>query len=823
MTTNTRPTLANFINFWHFDNDLMVHQDGSIGKGYHLQGIDISVQTDDEINSLNESIENFIGILPENYRYQFYYRLLPNVESEIEKHKAISASAHFETIIESRIDFLRDKASKGAFFSPDLYLFVRSAPYPHKKLKLIERNKKFQNLSIEEYSSQKEIFLNSLKGIESALMGITSSFKSISREEWFQLLYEYFNLSRSENLMVPKFQDNGHLLTPNLLEQFFLTDLFLEKESIKLGKYFFKLLTLKILPEYTSSSMIEAFLKIPFPLILSQSVHIEDQAKEMNKLKLTRRMTHSFLFESNKGIRDLESESKLNDIEQLMTELIESNEKIVNTDMNVLIWGITSDEIEKKKNVILQAFKDMNQSEGLEETIPSIYGFMKMIPGHCELFRDKQMKSSNLAHLLPMYSCWKGNDRSVCLLSNRNNNLVSIDPFDSKLPNWNGFVVGSSGSGKSFTLNSLVSMFCCDDPAPKIVWIDNGESSRNLVEIFDGQFVDLRLDSKICFNLFDLDVGDTTPPASKVKLILAVLELMFSESEIGNKGLSKIDKAELEEMIFELYKHKQNKNNERLRPTTKTSRPAPTLSDFKSLLEKHPSEKIKKYAKILYSWTGDRSYGSILDGETNVMLSKNLVSIEMKGLDAYPDLQNVLLLLLTDFIRREASKNIEQKYLLILDESWKLFESESGASFAVEAYRTFRKSNAAIWSISQNINDFRGKESIANAIMQNSPSKIILKQRGVDYDSFKNLLGLKDVEIELIKSLKQVKGKFSELYFIQDNHSAVLVLEPDPLSYWICTTDPIDKAIIEQYTNKYPKMSKLDVLKLISKNEVHKC
>ena len=65
----------------------------------------------------------------------------------------------------------------------------------------------------------------------------------------------------------------------------------------------------------------------------------------------------------------------------------------------------------------------------------------------------------------------------------------------------------------------------------------------------------------------------------------------------------------------------------------------------------------------------------MLDGPSTVQLTKDLITIEVKGLDSYPDLQNVLLLLLTDFIRREAARDLRTPYLLIIDEAWKLFET----------------------------------------------------------------------------------------------------------------------------------------------------
>ena len=134
---------------------------------------------------------------------------------------------------------------------------------------------------------------------------------------------------------------------------------------------------------------------------------------------------------------------------------------------------------------------------------------------------------------------------------------------------------------------------------------------------------------------------------------------------------------------------------------------------------------MRNFAQVLYSWTGNTAYGKMLDRPSNVELTKDLITIEVKGLDNYPDLQNVFLLLLTDFIRREAAKDLSTPYLLIIDEAWKLFETPSGRGFALEAYRTFRKYNGGIWAISQNYKDFLASGEIKNALFPNTASLFI--------------------------------------------------------------------------------------------------
>ena len=85
----------------------------------------------------------------------------------------------------------------------------------------------------------------------------------------------------------------------------------------------------------------------------------------------------------------------------------------------------------------------------------------------------------------------------------------------------------------------------------------------------------------------------------------------------------------------------------------------------------------------------------------------------------------MMLLLLTDFIK--ATPNV----LLIIDEAWRLF-SGPGQSFAIEAYRTFRKYGSGIWCISQNYRDFLADKALADTLMPNTASIFILPQKGID-------------------------------------------------------------------------------------------
>ena len=242
----------------------------------------------------------------------------------------------------------------------------------------------------------------------------------------------------------------------------------------------------------------------------------------------------------------------------------------------------------------------------------------------------------------------------------------------------------------------------------------------------------------------------------------------------------------------------------------------PRLSDLKEVLKGHEDSALRSYAQSLFSWTGGTPYGRMLDGKTTVSLNKDIITIEMKGLDAYPDLQNVFLLLLTDFIKAEASVDMSRPYMLIVDEGWKLFQTPSGASFTHEAYRTFRKFLGGIWCISQNYADTLATEELRKSLFPNTSFLFVLKQQVDDWEDFKDKLNLNETELELIKTIQTVKGDYSEMFLKQNENRAIIRLVVDPLTYWICTSDANDKARIQEMETRNPSLSKLQVLSLLA-------
>lgn len=801
-------TIAGKVPFFRFEDHTMVYLDGSLGVGFRLKGYDISCAAPESINAFCEKVENFLNGLNEGLRVQVFYKLTNRADRIIEEHKQVSgeASSKYVPIREARIAFLEEKVNSGQFFIPEAYLFVRSQSLELKKRKFFEKKNAFEGFPEKEFQDQKEKFYVLVSQVESALRFSNLQPARLLKDEWFELCFSYFNFERAETIGSPKVRDPFEPLAPSLGTQLALSNMTVSEKNLKIGDLQFRLVTLGLLPEgQTMASMIERLMKLPFHFWISQNIHTLEQRKEIEKLELMRRVASS-MASGSKNVSDIESESKLTSLEELLREVMNGSEKLLTSDLNVIFWGKSNEELERKTEEVLRAFRSMGQSEGLVETFALEDAFFKAAPSVCEGLRHKRMKTSNCSHLMPLFASWSGNKRPVVLLSNREGSPFAIDPFAKELPNWNGLVFGGSGAGKSFTISQLMLQFCGQSPKPKIVWIDNGASSEKLVEVMDGEFIDLHMSSGIRLNMFDLEAGESKPTSAKIKLILGCLEMILKDED--KPGLPKRDKGLLEEAIFNCYRNIENR--------------IPYLSDLKEILRDHPVTDMRKYADILFSWTGETAFGRMLDGPSNVKLSKDLVTIEIKGLENYRELKDIFLLLLTSYIKNEAASDLARPYLLIVDEAQRLFKgSPMGREFAIDSFRVFRKYNAGIWCISQNYKDFLSDPDLADSLMPNTTFVFILRQRKIDWSDFKTTFDFTDAQVEAIKSLEIVKGQYSEFFLMQDENQAVVRLEPEPLSYWICTTDGQEKSQVESIRESDSNKPLIEILQQLAKGDHH--
>ena len=275
--------------------------------------------------------------------------------------------------------------------------------------------------------------------------------------------------------------------------------------------------------------------------------------------------------------------------------------------------------------------------------------------------------------------------------------------------------------------------------------------------------------------------------------------------EEDSKSLPRLTRSLLEESLIQVYKKHEK----------------PLLSDLRALLLQSDSSRLREVGNILSSWCGDTAFGQFIDRPTNIELNNGLVAFDLKGLELLGELQTVCLYLITDLIWNQIQKERYQMKFVVFDECWKLLKDKAARDFIESIFRTCRKYFTSCIAISQAIQDFAESE-ISSAIIPNCSIKWLLQQGQSDSSAIEKHLGLNGNEVELVNSLKQKIGHYSETYLLSgQNNRSVVTVEPTPLELWLATTNPKDLKVIEAEKELHPDKSQLEILKSLSQKFNH--
>jgi conjugal transfer ATP-binding protein TraC len=771
--------LVNKFEAWGFEEGITIFKDGSLGFAFEFRPLDINCAADDQINIVQAKINGFLSSLPSGIEVQFLQSIEKSGKDSLAEHLAYSDSASpiVRKVAEARFQKFSALDDCGALPDQRNFLLVRTSIFGGSLLRngLLE----FSFAKVEAESVA--VFERSIQQTKAMAADIQRNFSAAG----FQV--ERVDVAKMVDLVFDTWNPNhplglGTFDESDIRDKVLLSELSKEVRGFQLGSVHHRVVSLKVLPEETYAGMAAAITDLPFSSRLFVSVQVPDQNKEIEWLKLNRRMAYAMVV-GKKGVSDLDTEAKLQDIEELLNDVVKNGEKIFTFSMTVVLRSTDEDELDAQVSHVLQVLREVGGAEGFAETYAAFEIFASVgFPNARSRERTKKIKSSNLADLLPLFGSWNGVNKPSVLLRNRMGGLFKFDPF-ADFSNANQIISGGSGAGKSHLTNIMIGQMLSQNP--KVFILDVGGSYQKTCELLDGQYIPLSMASGIRINPFDRPEG-TSVTDEKIKFLVALVQIMTKEED--QKSIGKLEKAEIERCIQKVYRDVEK----------------PRMTHLRELLLDSELIEVQRIGKILSLWTGDSPFGRFLDQETSILLSSRVVCFDLKGLESNPDLQSAVLFTIMDLVWREVQVDRTEMKFLIFDECWRLLESEAGSQFVGEVFRTFRKYYASAVAISQNIDDF-AKSKAAAAIMPCSSIKWILKQPGADFARLAEVLRLNDRELNLIQSLTQVKGQYSEAFLICEDKRSVVSVESTPIEYWLATTDPKDYILMKEEASKTGK------------------
>ena len=789
MTNNN--TLSHDLPYWEFMDTPFTHLilwDGSVSSGLELLPLAIECLEASRINSLTENLRVFTNSLPDGIVAQFHVKVETDFDQTVRNHETlvVTENEFLKKVDHLRINSLKNQIEKQEVFRTRLFLFMRVLNQV--KPSSLSNTKKFSKEFEKGFDERLQLLNQTQESAKSLLSGSGFHSEILGKESLVDLIYKFINPKRSLNVLPPKVSDrSNNIEAESPRSQVVFSDLVLDQDDFVLDQMRTRILSLKTLPESTYAGMMNQFLSFPFKYELVFSFTTLEQSNEIKSLEQKRRMAHSLTANNGGRVSDLEGESRLTQTTDLIREIIETGQKIFEGELLVILREENTEVGQKKLNhhtkQVLSKFKTLSGAEGIHETVSSWKVFSSSLPAApMNLVRKKKMKTNNLVDFLPLYGPSMGDEKPMSLTHTRQGGIFSINPYDPKnLTNYNSLITGSSGSGKSFVNNFLMLQQIAR--GVKVYIIDIGGSYKKMCELLGGQYFEINLSDNYSINPFELKDPTILPSGEKIKGLVSIIEQMVVD--YGEK-LNRFDRVQIEETLTQVFEKVRMEKAPR----------SPQISDFAKACSLSKEESLLKISKLLFPWIGNSPYGKLLDRPGKINADAPIVAFDLKGLAQYPDLQSVMILILTNFILDQVENDRDTSKRVILDESWELLKSPAASSFMEYAARTFRKTGSGISFITQGVEEI-AQSSIGSAILNNTATKLIMLQKG-DTRVLSQALKLNNQEMRLIQSLEQRKGMFAEGFLMAGDTRQVIRISPSPVEYWISTSDARDNQFLEK-------------------------
>lgn len=311
------------------------------------------------------------------------------------------------------------------------------------------------------------------------------------------------------------------------------------------------------------------------------------------------------------------------------------------------------------------------------------------------------------------------------------------------LLNGNSFVLGVSGSGKSFTAKrEIVNLILSSDD--DIILIDPEREYSSLVKAMGGEIIHISATSPNHINAMDMskDYGDgANPVILKSEFVLSLCEQLIGGHNLGAKQKSLIDRC-----TAGVYRHYMQ-NNFQGKP--------PTLQDFHAELLKQSEPEAQEIALAIELFTS----GSLntFAKPTNVDVNNRLICYDI--LDLGKQLLPIGMLVVLDSILNRITQNRAKgkNTFIIIDEIYLLFQHEYSANFLFTLWKRVRKYGAFCTGITQNVDDLLQSHT-ARTMLANSEFIVMLNQSSTDRMELAKLLNISDLQLSYITNVDAGNG-----------------------------------------------------------------
>ena len=503
---------------------------------------------------------------------------------------------------------------------------------------------------------------------------------------------------------------------------------FKNSRTFQMGGIFCAASFLSITASDISDQLLKDFLDMDSSQIVTMHIQSVDQNRAIKTVKRTiTELDRSKIEEQKKAIRagydidiipsDLATYGR--DAKALLKELQSQNERMFLVTFLVLNTGRTEQELE---NNVFQASSiaqkhncnlcrlDFQQEHGLMSSLPL---------ADCQIEIQRGLTTSSTAIFIPFTTqelYQSGKESLYYGLNALSNNLIMVDR--KKLKNPNGLILGTPGSGKSFSAKREIAnaFLVTDDDI--IINDPEGEYSP-LVNRLKGQVIKISPNSTQFVNPMDINANyseEDNPLSLKADFILSLCELVVG----GKEGLLPVEKTVIDRCVHLIYrKYFANPCPENM----------PILEDLYNALLQQDEKEAHHVATALEIYV--KGSLNLFNHRTNVNVNNRIVCYDIKELGK--QMKKLGMLIVQDQVwgRVTANRSSGKSTRYYMDEMHLLLKEEQTAAYSVEIWKRFRKWGGIPTGLTQNVKDLLSSREVEN-IFENSDMIIMLNQAAGD-------------------------------------------------------------------------------------------
>ena len=578
---------------------------------------------------------------------------------------------------------------------------------------------------------------------------INSKLTDLNLQERLRLFYDFYRKGEEDlyNFDLETFMKKGHsfkdYISPSTME--FKTNYF------KLGERFGRVLYIKEYASFISDDIISELTDLNKNMMLSidiKPIPPEEALKmaerimlgvDTNITKWQQKQNKHNNFSANIPFDLQQQREESNDF---LNDLKSRDQKVFLSTIVIVHTAESKEELdEDTKTLISVAQKHSCQLEVLN--FQQLDGLNTALPFGVDKIKSKRTLTTESLAIFSPYKVQEIQDVAGIYygINKISKNLMLINRQN--LQNGNSFILGVSGSGKSFTAKLEITSIALKDKNADIIIVDPEEEYQPLIKALNGEVIKISSTSSNHINALDLnrDYDEKSPIVKKSEFILSLCEQV-----IGSGVITPIQKTIIDRCTKLVYRYYEQGNYQGI---------PPTLEDFRQELKKQPEKEAREIALALELFTT----GSLntFSKYTNVEINNRLVCFDIKDLGE--QLMPIGMLVILDSILNRIAKNRKKgkTTYIFIDEIYLLFKHNYTSTFVAELWKRVRKYGGCATGITQNVEEILNNEK-GKLMLSNSEFLILLNQSSSDREKISELLNMNEMETSYITNANTGEG-----------------------------------------------------------------